>query len=95
MATGGAPGTGGVSTALRCTKNQDCPQGFACYTGLSMPPANGYCAHRLSAPCSATSGGGCPCLDIAIKDDHGCEGILGGYCTGTDDPASAWYCKAL
>lgn len=95
VSTGGLAGTGGVSTAARCMQNQDCDTGFVCYTGLAAPPANGYCVRRLSAACTPTSGSGCPCLEIAIKDDHSCEGILGGYCTGTDDPTASWYCKAL
>ena len=87
-ATGGAAGS---TAGTRCATNGDCGQGFACYTGLSQPPAAGYCARRLSAPCDPASGG-CPCLDITAKNDHGCEGILGAYCTGTDDPGASWYC---
>ena len=87
-----APGfrVGGAS-AVRCTENGDCAQGLACYTGLAQAGANGYCARRLSAQCDPASGG-CACLDVTVKDDHSCEGILGAYCTGTDDPAGSWYC---
>jgi hypothetical protein len=89
VGTGGSSGTGGAPA--RCTQNGNCAQGQVCYTGLAQASANGYCVRRLTAPCDPTSGG-CPCLEIAVKDDHSCEGVLGAYCTGTDDPTASWYC---